>query len=121
MPEIGMRVEGMTLANVIDGELEEQFQHCLLKVVEYFAEAERYEHTGEQEILTVKLPIEIALHREAGSGIVSVSARAGVKEPKRKIVTRAAFVKSGSVLVIPEIEAPLFDNVRKIKKKEETP
>ncbi|OFW99275.1 MAG: hypothetical protein A3E78_11860 [Alphaproteobacteria bacterium RIFCSPHIGHO2_12_FULL_63_12] len=116
-----MKVEGMTLANVIDGELEEQFQHCLLKVVEYFAEAEWYEHTGEAEILTVKMPIEIALHREAGSGIVSVSARAGVKEPKRKTVTRAAFVKSGAVLVMPEIEAPLFDNVRKIKTKEETP
>ncbi len=118
--EIGMKVEGMTLANVIDGELEAQFQRCLAKVVDYFAEAEEYEHAGEAEILTVKIPIEIALHREAGSGIVSVSGRAGVKEPKRKTSTRAAFIKAGSVLVMPEIQEPMFDNVRKIKK-EETP
>ena len=113
MPEIGMKVEGMTLGNVCDGDVETQFQDCLEKVVEFFHEPEKYEHV--KDLLTVAIKIEVNLYRDSETGSISVYGAANAKPPKRQGKLRAAFVENGVVLVQPEVSAPLFPKVRSIK------
>jgi hypothetical protein len=111
----GLPVEGMTLANVSGGQLEQQFQECLENAVAIFNEDDKYE-LDKHDTLHVRIRCDIVLSLNMEADAASVSARAGLIPPRRKGATRAAYVKSGAVLVDTAQQMPLgVSNVSKIK------
>jgi hypothetical protein len=104
--EGGLRIEGASLANIADGELERQFQEQLAKVVEVLNESELYEHTN--NVLTVSVPMVCEFARHADTGALSVAVRADLKLPKRQRAVRSAFLRAGTIVVEATRQEELF-------------
>lgn len=117
---MGIEIEGLTLGNVGDGELESQFQDMVAKVVETFEEPELYEHSG--GAMKCSIVMEAVFTRHAETGVVHVGVRAGFKSAKRREALRAAWVREGGVLVEKAVQASMFDakNVTPIRSEEES-
>ena len=107
----------MTLANVVDGELEAQFQEELMKVLDVRAMLGAYKEAGGVVSCAINMSVGFSFHIE--SGAVIIDADANFKAPKRKPVARAAFVKNGQVLVENAVQTNLLDNVTPIDRVKE--
>lgn len=107
--------EGMTLANIAGGRLEELFQELLAEVVQIDADAAQYQATKEGDVsCAVEITLAFTLNPE--TGMRTLVATTGMKRPKRKAVGNAFHIAGGAILVQPKLEQqPLFgENVKPI-------
>lgn len=112
---LGTNFVEMNLGNVADGELETQFLEELEKVVEARANLPAYEPKGSTISCSIRCDVEFRFDLETGAVLVATSAN--FKPPKRKKVTRAAFMRDGRTLVEDAVQIGLLDepnNVRPI-------
>lgn len=106
MPDSIKGVEGMTLSNVCDGELEKSFQDELCKFVETVEDVALYEVNG-QDALVCKVVCEVELQFHCPTQVVSVGTRTNFKDAKRKVTVRSAFLRAGAVVVQPQEQMDL--------------
>ena len=97
MADNGTEFEPVTLSNVAEGELERQFQECLIQVMAALEEAYEYEPTG--HMIKAKIPMVVEFSKSLETGVMLIGVRASYTPPKRKAALRAAFLKDGAILV----------------------
>ena len=103
--------ESMSLSNVAEGVLEDQFQDHLDEVAEIFENGDRYEH-NKDGVLTVRIVQEIEISRQRESSTLGISVRGHVKRPKHQRIDRTAFYGAG------EFTTPRFKTADLFPKKE---
>lgn len=107
----------MNLTNVADGELEAQFNEELSKVLDVRAMLGAYKEAG--GVVKCEINMNVAFHFHIESGALLVETSANFKPPKRKTITRGAFINSGQVLVENAVQQDLLTNVTPIDKSKE--
>jgi len=100
-----LRIDPLTLANVADGALEEQFQALLADVSACFELGHDGEHnipwklTHGRATCKVSLDIEFTHSFENGMSVVAVGSK--LKLPARKTVARTVMIRDGAVFCEP--------------------
>lgn len=113
--------DAITLANLAEGNLEEQFQRCLAEVSEVYEESERYEHTKDGAIES-SIVLEVSLSKHEETSMLSIDVRAQVKRPKIRRISRHGFYEAGAFTVPKLKQAELFErpsNVRPMAQPQE--
>lgn len=97
-----LKLDGLTLANVAEGKLEESFQECLAEAMEVIGSAEAYV-AGKGDLVKSKIICEIEIsHRIADDGTAGTTildASCQIKRPKRRGRGQALWTRSGAFLV----------------------
>lgn len=97
--------EGMTLANIAGGRVEELFQEALAELVEINGSLDQYQANADGEVkATVTLSLAFTMNAETDfrTAVASIA----TKRPARKAVGQAFQVVNGAVLIQPKLEQP---------------
>ena len=116
--ELGIPIEDATLENLCGGELEEQFQADVAKVIEVNSIPGEWQLTGKFIKSRIILEVEFLHHVESGANIASVSSQ--FRGPKRKKIAASVFVKDGVLLTeaIKQLTLEDASNVVELEAKE---
>jgi len=96
------KFEELSLLNVAGGKLQQHFAELLAKLRGVIAEADSFESS--HGTITCKMKFELDFAYAEDSGQVTVYARGGMTEPKRKLAVRAVFEESGKWFAVDEME-----------------
>ena len=110
---MAIKLEPATLTNIVDGEMERQFQEKLRELAEIYAASEDYEHSGGSLQVGINAEIIFSLHAETRT--VSVGGRVVLKSPKPRRVIRAAWIGDEGVEVDTAVQADWTKNVTPIR------
>lgn len=84
----------LSLANLVDGSAETEFQAALEKVGAAFEDCESYER-GKDDVMRAQVVLTVDLERRGIDGWVSLDVRTAVKLPKRKRHGRTIVYRRG--------------------------
>lgn len=113
-----MKLEGLTLANVGDGELEERFQEEMRKVGGYAEQLHTY-RTSKDGRLVVSVSLDVEFVFGEGSTLVLCDAHA--KEPRRKQSVGSVHVNRGrfyNVVEPVQEDLPILGSISAPKREE---
>lgn len=102
-----IKLENATLLNIANGALAEQFDDALAQVASVFAEAtSRVDcpYEAPKDVVSVKVPIDVVFEYSMETHTIVVSARLGVKLPKRRLSMGSVYHKGHEWSVAPEGE-----------------
>lgn len=97
----------LTLSNLCEGNLEEQFQRALEQVAEILENAEQFERNKDR-VIRAQIVLEIDLERRDEDSFVSTDVRYKVKGPKRLRIGRAVHYARGQFRVTDLTQGSLF-------------
>lgn len=113
----------LTLGNLCDGKLEEQFQRALEQVGDIFDHGEEFER-NKDDVLRTSVVLEIDLERRGDDAFVNADVRYKVKAPKRLRIGRAVHYARGKFRVSDLSQGDMFpepSRVRALRKPQEEP
>lgn len=99
--------EAMTLSNIGDGRLEQEFQDHLSDAQAIWDEAPIYEQKSDGRV-TAKITITVELGFDPDSKMKSFGFTSKMAPPNRKKVVGAVYQQNGVVLVEPDRQASLY-------------
>lgn len=103
----GFSLDDVTLDNIADGLLNEQFQARMFEVAQVLASRDGFV-ADKQGTIKVVIPMEVALSC-ARDGSVTVAISTGLKIPKRLSASRPIYFKGNRWLTMPEKQGQLID------------
>lgn len=88
------RLIDVTLGSLCDGQAEAQFQECLIRADELLANTARYKGSVSAKCV---IDIKVEIERDLETGFYRFNLPGvTMTEPKKKAITRAAYVRDGS-------------------------